>query len=184
MKTYYVKYADETKTKLLDYVDDPESARMLGFTDIIEGDFDIINYKNFFYTPDQFKAIESSQEYKDEIAGFQKESFEFESKQFENDASYIQYKGKKIPLTEILFKSLVYNSVTDLYVYLKAEDGTLIKTLRATFLLIVAKAKANLKAVEDALYDADNQYDPLKSLEENIAKIKGIFDSIDKIFND
>ena len=26
MKTYYVKYADETKTKLLDYVDDPESA--------------------------------------------------------------------------------------------------------------------------------------------------------------
>ena len=78
----------------------------------------------------------------------------------------------------------MYNSVTDLYVYLKAEDGTLIKTLRATFLLIVAKAKTNLKLVEDALYDADNQYDPLKSLEENIAKIKGIFDAIDKIFND
>lgn len=184
MKTFYVKYADETKTKLLDYVEDPESAKALGFTDIIEGDFNIINYKNFFYTPEQFQVIESSQEYKDEIAGYKKESFDYEAKSIETDASYIQYKGKKISLTEILFKSLVYNSVTDLYVYVKAEDGTLIKMLKATFVLLAAKAKTNLKLVEDALYDADNQYDPLKSLEENIAKIKRIFDAIDKIFND
>ena len=100
------------------------------------------------------------------------------------DYEPIQYKGKKVSLQEILFKSLIYTSITDTYVYLKAEDGTLIKTLRATFLLIVAKAKLNLKLVEDALYDADNQFDPKKTLEENIAKIKGIFDAIDKIFND
>ena len=184
MKTYFVKYADETKTKLLDYVEDPESAKVLGFTDIIEGDFNIINYKNFFYTPEQFQVIKDSQEYKDEMAGYQKESFDYEAKDIENEAQYIQYKGKKISLQEILFKSLIYTSITDAYVYLKTEDGDLIKVLRATFLLIVAKAKSNLKAVEDALYDADNQYDPKKTLEENIAKIKGIFDAIDKIFND
>ena len=79
---------------------------------------------------------------------------------------------------------MIYTSITDAYVYVKAEDGTLIKMLRATFLLLVAKAKLNLKLVEDALYDADNQFDPKKTLEENIAKIKGIFDAIDKIFND
>lgn len=147
-------------------------------------DYEPPQYKEIIYTKEKFAEIQATQEYKDEQAKSKKDSFDYESKQFENEASYIEYKGKKIPLTEILFKSLIYNSVTDLYVYLKAEDGTLIKTLRSTFLLIVAKAKTNLKLVEDALYDADNQYDPLKSLEENIAKIKGIFDAIDKIFND
>ena len=152
--------------------------------EIIEIDYEPIQYKGVIYTKEKFAEISSVQEYKDEQAQIKKDSFDWESKQFKTDASYIQYKGKKISLEEILFKSLIYNSVTDLYVYLKAEDGTLIKTLRATFLLIVAKAKLNLKLVEDALYDADNQYDPLKTLEENIAKIKGIFDAIDKIFND
>ena len=141
-------------------------------------------YKEKIYTKEKFEEIESSQEYKDEQNSIKLNAFDFESKQLETDASYIQYKGKKISLQEILFKSLIYTSITDAYVYLKAEDGTLIKTLRATFLLIVAKAKTNLKLVEDALYDADNQFDPKKTLEENIAKIKGIFDAINKIFND
>lgn len=132
----------------------------LDYTGLI--DYEPIQYKHEIYTKEKFAEIQATQEYKDEQAQINKDAFDFESKQFETDASYIEYKGKKIPLTEILFKSLVYNSVTDLYVYLKAEDGTLIKTLRATFLLIVAKAKTNLKLVEDALYDADNQYDPLK----------------------
>lgn len=147
-------------------------------------DYEPIQYNEKIYTKEKFSEIEATQEYKDEQNSIKLNAFDFESKQLETDASYIQYKGKKIPLTEILFKSLIYNSVTDLYVYLKAEDGTLIKTLRATFLLIVAKAKLNLKLVEDALYDANNQFDPKRTLEENIAKIKGIFDNIDKLFND
>lgn len=150
----------------------------------IEIDYRPIIYKDILYTKEKFAEIQATQEYKEEQAIINKNAFDSESKTLENEASYIQYKGKKISLEEILFKSLIYTSITDAYVYLKAEDGTLIKTLRATFLLIVAKAKLNLKLVEDALYDADNQYDPLKSLEENIAKIKGIFDAIDKIFND
>lgn len=184
MSKFYVKYADETKTKLLDYTEDYETALNMGFIDIIEGDFQIINYKDFFYTPDQFKVVEATEEYKEEQRIFKKTDFDVASKQFENEASYIQYKGKKISLQEILFKSLIYTSITDTYVYLKSEDGDLLKVLRATFLLIVAKAKINLKSVEEALYNADNQFDPAKSLEENIAKIKEIFDAIDKIFND
>lgn len=155
---------------------------VVSFSDLI--DYEPLWYKGIGYTKEKFAEIQNSQEYKDEQAQINKDTFDFESKQFENEASYIQYKGKKIPLTEILFKSLIYTSLTDAYVYLKTEDGSLIKTLRATFLLIVAKAKLNLKLVEDALYDADNQFDPKKTLEENIAKIKGIFDNIDKIFND
>lgn len=141
-------------------------------------------YKGTIYTREKFAEIEATQEYKDEQEAINRGACEWEAKQLETDASYIQYKGKKISLQEILFKSLIYTSITDAYVYLKAEDGTLIKTLRATFLLIVAKAKLNLKLVEDALYDAGNQFDPKKTLEENIAKIKGIFDAIDKVFND
>ncbi|MBO7692691.1 MAG: hypothetical protein J6T10_08705 [Methanobrevibacter sp.] len=182
---YYVKYDPNESGVILAYInkEDVDSGRItLQYPDTI--DYIPIVYNNKMYTREKFSEIEATQEYKDEQAKSKKDSFDWESKQFENDASYIQYKGKKIPLTEILFKSLIYNSVTDLYVYLKAEDGTLIKTLRATFLLIVAKAKLNLKLVEDALYDADNQFDPKKTLEENIAKIKGIFDAIDKIFND
>ena len=146
--------------------------------------YDPIPYNEFLYTKEKFAEIEASQEYKDKQAQIKKLDFDYESKQFENDASYIQYKNKRISLQEILFKSLIYTSITDAYVYLKAEDGTLLKVLRATFLLIVAKAKLNLKSVEEALYNASNQFDPKKTLEENIAKIKGIFDAIDKIFND
>ena len=147
-------------------------------------DYDPIQYKEKIYTREKFEEIEATQEYKDEQNSIKLNAFDFESKQLENDASYIQYKGKKISLEEILFKSLIYTSVTDAYVYLKTEDGDLLKVLRATFLLIVAKAKVNLKSVEEALYNADSQFDPKKTLEENIAKIKGIFDAIDKIFND
>lgn len=151
---------------------------------IVEIDYKPLWYKGIGYTKEKFAEIQATEEYKEEKAKENKDAFDFESKQFETDASYIEYKGKKISLSEILFKSLVYTSVTDLYVYVKAEDGTLIKVLKTTFALLASKAKSNLKAVEDALYDADNQYDPTKSLEENIAKIKGIFDAINKIFND
>lgn len=179
---YYIKVKDGI---ISEYVkkEDVDSGKIgIDWNEVIS--YEPFQYGNKVFTKEKFAEIGATQEYKDEQAQIKKGSFDWESKELETDASYIQYKGKKISLTEILFKSLIYNSVTDLYVYLKAEDGTLIKTLRATFLLIVAKAKSNLKAVEDALYDADNQYDPKKTLEENIAKIKGIFDNIDKIFND
>lgn len=179
---YYIQEKDGIILRYAEKEDVDSGKIRIDWTSLI--DYEPPQWRGIIYTIEKFAEIQDSQEYKEEKTKGNIESFEFESKQFENDASYIQYKGKKISLSEILFKSLVYNSVTDLYVYVKAEDGTLIKFLRATFLLLVAKAKLNLKLVEDALYDADNQYDPLKSLEENIAKIKGIFDAIDKIFND
>lgn len=144
-------------------------------------DYEPIQYKNNLYTRERFAEIQATQEYKDEIDSINQSSFEFEAKSLEEKSSYIEYKNKKISLDEILFKSLIYNSVTDLYVYLKAEDKSLIKVLRATFLLIVAKAKSNLKDVEEALYNAS--YDKNKSLEDNIKAIKNIFNAIDKIFN-
>lgn len=164
-------------------IEDVESGLVIAdYRDII--DYEPIQYNGVIYTREKFAEIEATQEYKDEQESINRGACKWEAKQSETDASYIQYKGKKISLQEILFKSLIYTSLTDAYVYLKAEDGDLVKVLRATFLLIVAKAKLNLKLVEDALYDADNQFDPKKTLEENIAKIKGIFDAIDKIFND
>lgn len=179
---YYVRIEDNIIKEYAIKEDVDSGVVKLDYTDLI--DYEPIWYHGLMYTREKFAEIEATQEYKDEQAKNKKDSFDYESKQFEADASYIQYKGKKISLEEILFKSLIYTSVTDAYVYLKAEDGSLIKTLRTTFLLVVAKAKSNLKAIEDALYDADNQFDPKKTLEENIAKIKGIFDNIDKIFND
>lgn len=167
---------------ILNYTDDDYTARVNNWKTIIN--YEPPEYKGVFYTQEKFAEITSTQEYKDEQAQIKKSSYNAKSKQLETDASYIQYKGKKISLEEILFKSLIYTSITDAYVYLKTEDGDLLKVLRATFLLIVAKAKLNLKLVEDALYDADNKFDPKKTLEENIAKIKGIFDNIDKVFND
>lgn len=148
---------------------------------------DVINYEppqwnGKIYTLEKFEEIKNSQEYKDEIENSNKSSFEFESKKLENEATYIEYKNKKISLNEILFKSTIYNSLTDTNVYLKAEDGSLLKVSRTIFLLIVAKAKANLKDVEESLYNAS--YDKTKSLEDNINSIKNIFDSINKIFND
>lgn len=179
---YYIKEKNGIITEYAKKEDVDSGNVRIDYTGII--DYEPIQYKFKIYTREKFSEIEATEEYKEEKAKENKDAFDFESKQFENDASYIQYKGKKISLQEILFKSLIYTSITDLYVYVKAEDGTLIKVLKTTFALLASKAKSNLKAVEDALYDADNQYDPLKSLEENIAKIKGIFDAIDKIFND
>ena len=176
---YYVQIENGIVVK---FAYDEETARILGLTEIL--DYEPLQWNGINYTKEKFAEIQATQEYKDEQAQINKDAFDYESKQFENEASYIQYKGKKIPLQEILFKSLIYTSLTDAYVYLKTEDGDLLKVLRATFLLIVAKAKINLKSVEEALYNADNQFDPKKTLEENIAKIKGIFDAIDKIFND
>lgn len=144
-------------------------------------DYDPIQYKSIVYTKEKFAEIQNSQEYKAEKEKENLDSFEFEAKQLENEATYIEYKGKKISLDEILFKSTIYSSLTDTVVYLKAEDGSLLKVSRTIFLLIVAKAKANLKDTEEALYNAS--YDKSKSLEDNINSIKGIFNAIDKIFN-
>ena len=179
---YYIQEKNGIIARYAEKEDVDSGKIIMEWTDLI--DYEPIQYKGVVYTKEKFAEISSTQEYKDEQSQINKDAFDFESKQFEIDASYIQYKGKKISLQEILFKSLIYTSITDAYVYLKTEDGDLVKVLRATFLLIVAKAKSNLKAVEDALYDAGNQFDPKKTLEENIAKIKGIFDAIDKIFND
>ena len=173
-------YCDIDNGKILNYTKDNQIARMNGWNVII--DYEPIFYNGEGYTREKFSEIQNSQEYKDEIDSINKGSFEYEAKQLEEQSSYIEYKGKKFSLDEILFKSTIYNSVTDLYVYLKAEDKSLIKVLRATFLLIVAKAKSNLKDVEEALYNAS--YDKSKSLEENLNRIKNVFDSINKIFND
>lgn len=150
--------------------------------EIIEIDYEPIQYGGGIYTKEKFSEIQNSQEYKDEKEASDRSSFEFESKRLENEATYIEYKNKKISLDEILFKSTIYNSLSDTVVYLKAEDGSLLKVSRTVFLLIVAKAKSNLKDVEEALYNAS--YDKSKSLEDNINSIKNIFDSINKIFND
>ena len=117
IKEYAEKEAVDSGLVILDYTD--------------EIDYDPPQYKDVIYTLEKFAEIQNSQEYKDEQAKINKDAFDYESKQFEVDASYIQYKGKKISLEEILFKSLIYTSITDAYVYLKAEDGTLIKTLRS-----------------------------------------------------
>lgn len=152
----------------------------IDWNEIIE--YDPPQWNNITYTQEKFAEIQATQEYKDEMEANNKSYFESESKKLENEATYIEYKNKKISLEEILFKSTIYNSVTDTSVYLKAEDGSLLKVSRTIFLLIVAKAKSNLKDVEEALYNAN--YDRTKSLEGNINSIKNIFDSINKIFND
>lgn len=148
---------------------------------LVEIDYEPLWFKGIGYTKEKFAEIQASKEYKSEKEAENLACFDYESKQLEEQSSYIEYKGKKFSLEEILFKSLIYNSVTDLYVYLKAEDKSLVKVLRATFLLIVAKAKSNLKDVEEALYNAS--YDKTKSLDDNIKAIKNIFNAIDKIFN-
>lgn len=178
---YYVKYAEDGSIIAYANKEDVDSGKVtIKYPDVI--DYIPISYKDKMYTKEKFNEIINSQEYKDEKEANDRSFFEFEAKSLEEKSSYIEYKGKKFSLDEILFKSTIYNSVTDLYVYLKAEDKSLTKVLRATFLLIVAKAKSNLKDVEEALYNAS--YDKSKSLEENIKAIKNIFDSINKIFND
>ena len=164
---------------ILNYTDDDYTARVNNWKTLIN--YEPPEYKGVFYTQEKFAEIQNSQEYKAEIEKANNDSFEFEAKNLEEQSSYIEYKGKKISLEEILFKSLVYTSVSDLYVYLKTEDKDLIKVSRATFLSIVAKAKSNLKDTEEALYNAS--YDKSKSLEDNINAIKNVFNAIDKIFN-
>lgn len=180
---YYVKYDENNTGEIVAFINQEniENGNIsLVYKDTL--DYKPILYNDKMYTREKFAEIQATQEYKDEIEKSNTDSFEYEAKSLEEKSSYIEYKNKKISLEEILFKSLIYNSVTDLYVYLKAEDKSLIKVLRATFLLIVAKAKSNLKDVEEALYNAS--YDKTKSLEDNIKAIKNIFDSINKIFND
>lgn len=175
-------YAKIENGIVLDYArkEDVESKKVIvDYHDTIN--YEPINYKGINYTREKFSEIQNSQEYKDEKEASDRSSFEYEAKQLENEATFIEYKNKKISLDEILFKSTIYNSLSDTVVYLKAEDGSLLKVSRTIFLLIIAKAKSNLKDTEEALYNAS--YDKSKSLEDNINSIKGIFDAIDKIFN-
>ena len=177
---YYVKIENGL---IVDYTrkEDVDSKRVILNYEPTLIDYEPIQYHDLIYTKEKFAEIQNSQAYKDEIEILNKNDFEYEAKQLENEATYIEYKNKKISLDEILFKSTIYNSLSDTVVYLKAEDGTLLKVSRTIFLLIVAKAKSNLKDVEEALYNAS--YDKNKSLEDNINSIKGIFNAIDKIFN-
>lgn len=180
---YYVKYDENNPGEILAFIDQENIANgniSLIYKDTL--DYKPIFYNDKMYTQEKFNEIINSQEYKEEKEANDRSFFEFESKKLENEATYIEYKNKKISLDEILFKSTIYNSLSDTVVYLKAEDGSLLKVSRTIFLLIVAKAKSNLKDTEEALYNAS--YDKNKSLEDNIKAIKNIFDSINKIFND
>lgn len=179
---YYITEKNGIITEYAKKEDVDSGKVILAYTGLI--DYEPPQWNGVVYTREKFSEIEATQEYKDEQAKSKKDSFDYESKQFEADASYIQYKGKKISLTEILFKSLFYSSVTDLFVYLRAEDKTIIKMLRTSFLLLITKAKLNLKATEEALYNAQQNYDPSKTLEESIQALKSVLDAIDKIFND
>ena len=178
MDLFYIKKNEDGT--IAKFTQNIESAAAMNLTETI--DYVPIQYKEKIYTKEKFAEIQNTQEYKDEIEQQNKSAFDFESKKIENEATFIEYKNKKFSLDEILFKSTIYNSLSDTVVYLKAEDGSLVKVSRTIFLLIVAKAKSNLKDVEEALYNAS--YDKNKSLEDNIKAIKNIFDSINKIFND
>ena len=178
---YYIKEENGIITRYAEKEDVDSGKVVIDYTGII--DYDPPQWNGFIYTKEKFSEIQKTAEYIAEQLASKKFSFDFESKQMEVDASYIEYQGKKFSLQEILFKSLVYNSVTDLEVYLKSEDGDLVKMSRTKFLLIAAKAKSNLKDTEEALYNAVNNYDPTKSLEESLAALKSVLDSISKIFN-
>lgn len=179
---YYAKIQDGIIKEYTKKEDADSGKIIIDYYDII--DYVPLIYKGTMYTQEKFAEIQASQEYKDEQAEIKKDSFDYESKQMENDALYVEYKGKKISLDEILFKSLFYSSVTDLFVYLRAEDKTIFKMTRTSFLLLITKAKLNLKATEEALYNAQQNYDPTKTLEESIQALKSVLDAIDKIFND
>lgn len=148
--------------------------------ELVEIDYEPKWFNGFGYTLEKFEEIKNSQEYKDFITSENKRVFDFSSKQLEGDSSIIEYQGKKISLEEILFKSLIYTSVSDLYVYLKTVDKEIIKISRTSFLLMVTKAKSNLKDTEEALYNAVNSYDPSK---DNLALLKNALNNINKIFN-
>lgn len=176
---YYIKVKDGVILEFAKKEDIDSGEIAIDWNEVI--DYAPIQYNEKVYTQEKFAEIQNSQEYKEEQEQLNKGAFEFEAKQMEEQYTYIEYKGKKISLEEILFKSAIYTSISDLYVYLKTFDKDLIKVNRATFLLIVAKAKSNLKDTEEALYNAS--YDKTKSLEDNIKAIKNIFNAIDKIFN-
>lgn len=110
--------------------------------------------------------------------------FKLQAKRLEDSYLLIKYQGMDFSLQEILFKSLYYSSITDLFVYLQSQDDTIIKMDRASFLLLITKAKLNFKAVEETFYNALKNFDPEKTIEESIADLKNKFDAIDKIFND
>lgn len=179
---YYIKEENGIITRYAEKEDVDSGKVVIDYTGII--DYEPPQWNGFIYTKEKFSEIQKTAEYIAEQLAGKKFSFDFESKNMENDALYIEYQGHKISLDEILFKSLFYSSVTDLFVYLRAEDKTIIKMLRTSFLLLITKAKLNLKATEEALYNAQQNYDPSKTLEESIQALKSVLDAIDKIFND
>lgn len=179
---YYIRFDKNGLIEDFARKEDVDSGKVVMSYDALIDYYPIL-YKSQLYTREKFAEVEKTQEYIEEQVKEGKENFQRFSKEMEADASYIEYQGKKFSLEEILFKSLVYTSVTDLEVYLKSEDGDLVKMSRTKFLLIAAKAKSNLKDTEEALYNAVNNYDPTKSLEESLAALKSVLDSISKIFN-
>lgn len=161
------------------YTDDRAILEPLG-EELVEIDYEPKWFNGIGYTREKFEEIKKSSEYKNFIDSENARVFDFSFKQLEEDSSIIEYQGKKISLEEILFKSLIYTSVSDLYVYLKTVDKEIIKIGRTSFLLMVTKAKSNLKDTEEALYNAVNSYDPSK---DNLALLKNALDNINKIFN-
>ena len=161
------------------FADDRSLLEPLG-KDLVEIDYEPEWFNGIGYTKEKFEEIKNSQEFKDFINSENRRVFDFSSKQLEDDSSIIEYQGKKISLEEILFKSLIYTSVTDTEVYLKTVDKELVKLSRTKFLLLITKAKSNLKDTEEALYNAVNSYDPSK---DNLKLLKDVLDGINKIFN-
>lgn len=179
---YYIRFDKDGFIEEFALKEDVDSGKVVMTYDALIDYYPIL-YWDKLYTKEKFAKVEKTQEYIEEQAKEGKENFQRFSKEMEVEASYIEYQGKKFSLEEILFKSLVYTSVTDLEVYLKSEDGDLVKMARTKFLLLSAKAKSNLKDTEEALYNAVNNYDPTKSFEESIQAFKNVLDSISKIFN-
>lgn len=180
---YYIRFDKDGFIEEFALKEDVDSGKVVMTYDALIDYYPIL-YWNKFYTKEKFAEVEKTPEYIEEQSKEKKEDFDRFSKEMEDDYLYIEYQGHKISLDEILFKSLFYSSVTDLFVYLRAEDKTIFKMTRTSFLLLITKAKLNLKATEEALYNAQQNYDPTKTLEESIQALKSVLDAIDKIFND
>lgn len=175
---YYAKIENGIIKEYAKKEDVDNGSVIVNYSEVI--DYEPQWFDGIGYTKEKFEEIKNSQEYKDFINSENKRVFDFSFKQLEDDSSIIEYQGKKISLEEILFKSLIYTSVTDTEVYLKTVDKELVKISRTKFLLLVAKAKSNLKDTEEALYNAVNNYDPSK---DNLKLLKDVLDGINKIFN-
>lgn len=175
---YYAKIEDGIIKEYAKKEDVDSGSILVNYSEVI--DYEPQWFNGIGYTKEKFEEIKNSQEYKNFINSENKRVFDYELKQLEDDSSIIEYQGKKISLEEILFKSLIYTSVSDLYVYLKTVDKEIIKISRTSFLLMVTKAKSNLKDTEEALYNAVNNYDPSK---DNLALLKNALNNINKIFN-